>query len=95
MLEDAFDASTTQLTLILGLGEMAGLGTLLVGWTLDRGRVRHQRPGHPLGVWRGPRDATDQLQVPIGPLSGCSKFARTGTRAENPAQVGSAHHEVE
>ncbi len=40
VLEDAFDAKTTTLTLIIGLGEMAGLGTLLIGRALDQGRER-------------------------------------------------------
>ena len=40
VLEDAFDAKTTTLTLIIGLGEMAGLGTLLIGGQLDRGKER-------------------------------------------------------
>jgi len=38
VLADAFDTTTTTLTLIIGLGEMAGLGSLLVGGHLDRGR---------------------------------------------------------
>ena len=39
-LEKAFGASTTQLTTILGLSEMAGLSTIAVGPQLDRGRER-------------------------------------------------------
>lgn len=39
-LERAFGASTTQLTTILGAGEMAGLSTILLGRELDRGRER-------------------------------------------------------
>ena len=39
-LEVAFGASTTQLTTILGLSEMAGLSTIAVGPQLDRGRER-------------------------------------------------------
>lgn len=39
-LERAFGASTTQLTTILGAGEMAGLSTVAVGPQLDRGRER-------------------------------------------------------
>lgn len=38
VLADAFETTTTTLTLIIGLGEMAGLGSLLVGGHLDRGR---------------------------------------------------------
>ncbi len=36
----AFQSSTEQMTLILGLGEMAGLITLLIGRQLDKGRER-------------------------------------------------------
>ena len=36
VLEDAFDATTAQLTVILGLAEMVGLSTLLVGRRLDQ-----------------------------------------------------------
>ncbi len=36
----AFAADTEQLTAVLGFGEMAGLGTLLVGRALDGGRER-------------------------------------------------------
>ncbi len=39
-LERAFGVSTTQLTTVLGLGETAGLSTVLVGRHLDRGRER-------------------------------------------------------
>ncbi len=39
-LERAFGASTTQLTTVLGLGELAGLSTVTVGRQLDRGRER-------------------------------------------------------
>lgn len=39
-LERAFGATTTQLTSVLGVGEMAGLSTLAVGRHLDRGRER-------------------------------------------------------
>ncbi|WP_394939432.1 MFS transporter [uncultured Ilumatobacter sp.] len=39
-LERAFGVSTTQLTTVLGLGETAGLSTVLVGKHLDRGRER-------------------------------------------------------
>jgi DHA1 family inner membrane transport protein len=39
-LERAFGVSTTQLTTVLGLGEAAGLSTLVVGKQLDRGRER-------------------------------------------------------
>ena len=39
-LERAFGVSTTQLTTVLGLGEAAGLSTLIVGKQLDRGRER-------------------------------------------------------
>ena len=39
-LERAFDATTAQLTTILGVGEMAGLFTLLVGRQLDGGKER-------------------------------------------------------
>ena len=39
-LEKAFGASTTQLTTILGVSEMAGLSTIVVGPQLDRGRER-------------------------------------------------------
>ena len=39
-LESAFGATTTQLTTILGIGELAGLSTLLTGRQLDRGRER-------------------------------------------------------
>lgn len=39
-LERAFGATTTQLTTVLGVGEMAGLSTILVGRHLDRGRER-------------------------------------------------------
>ncbi len=40
VLADAFDTSISTLTLIIGVGEMAGLGSLLVGGQLDRGRER-------------------------------------------------------
>jgi MFS transporter, DHA1 family, inner membrane transport protein len=39
-LERAFGATTTQLTTALGIGELAGLSTMLVGPELDRGRER-------------------------------------------------------
>ena len=39
-LERAFGVSTTQLTTVLGLGETAGLSTVMVGKHLDRGRER-------------------------------------------------------
>jgi predicted MFS family arabinose efflux permease len=39
-LERAFGATTTQLTTVLGVGELAGLSTVLVGRHLDRGRER-------------------------------------------------------
>jgi DHA1 family inner membrane transport protein len=39
-LERAFGASTSQMTTILGVGEMAGLSTVAVGKFLDRGRER-------------------------------------------------------
>jgi len=39
-LERAFGVSTTQLTSVLGLGEAAGLSTVVVGRHLDRGRER-------------------------------------------------------
>lgn len=39
-LERAFGATTTQLTTVLGVGEAAGLSTVLVGRQLDRGRER-------------------------------------------------------
>jgi MFS transporter, DHA1 family, inner membrane transport protein len=39
-LERAFGATTTQLTTVLGVGEMAGLSTIFVGRHLDRGRER-------------------------------------------------------
>jgi DHA1 family inner membrane transport protein len=39
-LERAFGASTTQLTTILGIGELGGLTTVSVGSALDRGRER-------------------------------------------------------
>ena len=39
-LERAFGATTAQLTTILGVGEVAGLSTVLVGRHLDRGRER-------------------------------------------------------
>lgn len=39
-LSRAFSATTGQMTLILGLGEMSGLVTLLVGRQLDKGRER-------------------------------------------------------
>jgi predicted MFS family arabinose efflux permease len=39
-LERAFGATTTQLTTVLGIGEMAGLSTVFVGRHLDRGRER-------------------------------------------------------
>jgi DHA1 family inner membrane transport protein len=39
-LERAFGVSTTQLTTVLGLGEAAGLTTVLTGKHLDRGRER-------------------------------------------------------
>jgi predicted MFS family arabinose efflux permease len=39
-LERAFGATTTQLTTVLGVGEAAGLSTVLVGRHLDRGRER-------------------------------------------------------
>lgn len=39
-LERAFGASTTQLTTVLGVGEMAGLSTVFAGRHLDRGRER-------------------------------------------------------
>ena len=40
VLEDAFDTSITTLTLVIGIGEMAGLGSLLIGRRLDRGGER-------------------------------------------------------
>jgi len=40
VLEDAFDTSITTLTLVLGIGEMAGLASVLIGGQLDRGRER-------------------------------------------------------
>ena len=39
-LERAFGATTTQLTTVLGVGEVAGLSTVLFGRQLDRGRER-------------------------------------------------------
>jgi predicted MFS family arabinose efflux permease len=39
-LERAFGATTTQLTTVLGVGEMAGLSTVFAGRHLDRGRER-------------------------------------------------------
>jgi MFS transporter, DHA1 family, inner membrane transport protein len=39
-LERAFGATTTQLTTVLGVGEAAGLSTIVVGRHLDRGRER-------------------------------------------------------
>ena len=39
-LERAFGATTTQLTTALGIGELSGLSTVLVGRQLDRGRER-------------------------------------------------------
>ncbi len=39
-LERAFGATTTQLTTVLGVGEVAGLSTIFVGRHLDRGRER-------------------------------------------------------
>lgn len=39
-LERAFGATTTQLTTVLGVGEIAGLSTVFVGRHLDRGRER-------------------------------------------------------
>ena len=39
-LERAFGVSTTQLTTVLGLGEAAGLSTIIIGKQLDRGRER-------------------------------------------------------
>jgi DHA1 family inner membrane transport protein len=39
-LERAFGATTTQLTTVLGVGELAGLSTVFVGRHLDRGRER-------------------------------------------------------
>lgn len=39
-LERAFGATTTQLTTVLGVGEMAGLSTIFAGRHLDRGRER-------------------------------------------------------
>ncbi len=39
-LERAFGATTTQLTTVLGVGELAGLSTIFVGRHLDRGRER-------------------------------------------------------
>jgi MFS transporter, DHA1 family, inner membrane transport protein len=39
-LERAFGATTTQLTTVLGVGEVAGLSTVFVGRHLDRGRER-------------------------------------------------------
>lgn len=39
-LEKAFGATTTQLTTIIGLGELGGLTTVAVGRVLDRGRER-------------------------------------------------------
>lgn len=39
-LERAFGATTTQLTTVLGIGEIAGLSTVFVGRHLDRGRER-------------------------------------------------------
>jgi DHA1 family inner membrane transport protein len=41
----AFDASTEQLTTVLGFGEVAGLSTLLAGRALDRGRERAMMTG--------------------------------------------------
>ncbi|MEM9202962.1 MAG: MFS transporter [Actinomycetota bacterium] len=40
VLADAFDTSISTLTLIIGIGEMAGLASILVGGQLDRGRER-------------------------------------------------------
>jgi predicted MFS family arabinose efflux permease len=39
-LERAFGATTTQLTTVLGIGELAGLSTIFVGRQLDRDRER-------------------------------------------------------
>lgn len=39
-LEKAFGATTTQLTTIIGLGELGGLTTVAIGGSLDRGRER-------------------------------------------------------
>lgn len=39
-LEPAFSATTTQLTTVLGVGELAGLSTVASGARLDRGRER-------------------------------------------------------
>ena len=39
-LERAFGVSTTQLTTVLGLGEAAGLSTMVIGKQLDHGRER-------------------------------------------------------
>jgi predicted MFS family arabinose efflux permease len=39
-LERAFGATTTQLTTVLGVGELAGLSTVFAGRHLDRGRER-------------------------------------------------------
>lgn len=39
-LERAFNATTTQLTTVLGVGELAGMSTVVVGRHLDRGRER-------------------------------------------------------
>ena len=39
-LERAFGATTTQMTTVLGLGEAAGLSTMLIGKPLDRGHER-------------------------------------------------------
>lgn len=39
-LEPAFSATTTQLTTVLGVGELAGLSTVASGSRLDRGRER-------------------------------------------------------
>ena len=40
VLEKAFGATTGQMTTVLGIGEMSGLSTFLVGKHLDRGRER-------------------------------------------------------
>ena len=40
VLEKAFGSTTTQMTTILGVGEMSGLSTIVVGRHLDRGRER-------------------------------------------------------
>lgn len=40
VLEDAFDATTAQLTVILGLAELVGLSSLLIGRRLDQGQER-------------------------------------------------------